>query len=543
MAEIFVSDLTFCYEGSFDNIFEKVSFSIDTNWKLGFLGRNGKGKTTFLRLLQGKYEYQGVIHTNILFDYFPYSITKEQMELGIADFLEEIRPDYELWRVICELEKLKLSAELLYRPFCTLSHGERTKVMLAVLFSGEHYFLLIDEPTNHLEQESREIVKEYLKQKQGFILVSHDREILDDCIDHILVLNRHSIEVRNGNFSSWWENKERMDLFCQKENEKHQKEIRQLKKAADRARHWADQNEGTKIGYDPIKEHDRCLGTRAYIGAKTKKMQKHVKQMKERIDREIEQKEGLLQDIEKPIDLKMIPIKHYKEVLILAREYGLAYGEDCHKVLKDFHLELCQGERVFLKGKNGCGKSSFIKAVLAKINHNKANQEQSENTVIYEETISEPLGNNNNYYNINTRGTIIKEYGTLETAKGLIVSYINQDTAFLCGSLAAFCKKRNLEERLFLALLRQLDLGREQFAKNMEEYSEGQKKKVLLAASLATKAHLYIWDEPLNYIDIFSRMQIEQLILRYRPTMLLVEHDKKFQEKIATRIIPINSLQ
>ncbi len=71
----------------------------------------------------------------------------------------------------------------------------------------------------------------------------------------------------------------------------------------------------------------------------------------------------------------------------------------------------------------------------------------------------------------------------------------------------------------------------------MEEFSEGQKKKVLIAASLLRQAHLYIWDEPLNYIDVFSRIQIEDLLLRYQPTMLFVEHDVRFQEKIATRVV------
>lgn len=68
-------------------------------------------------------------------------------------------------------------------------------------------------------------------------------------------------------------------------------------------------------------------------------------------------------------------------------------------------------------------------------------------------------------------------------------------------------------------------------------FSEGQKKKVLLAASLLTPAHLYIWDEPLNYIDVFSRMQIEKLILSYMPTMLVVEHDVRFRENIATKVV------
>ena len=126
--------------------------------------------------------------------------------------------------------------------------------------------------------------------------------------------------------------------------------------------------------------------------------------------------------------------------------------------------------------------------------------------------------------------------GILQVGSGLVISYINQDTSHLRGSLKAYAKAQDLDESLFLSILRQLDLERVQFHKNLEDYSEGQKKKVLIAGSLLKPAHLYIWDEPLNYIDVFSRMQIEKLILQYRPTMLVVDHDIRFREKIATKI-------
>lgn len=178
------------------------------------------------------FNYEGSISTSTVFDYFPYEIKPEYLTQCAGDFLEELKPSCELWKVLCELDQLQVDAEVLYRPFETLSHGERTKVMLAVLFSGENDFLLIDEPTNHLDKDSREIIKDYLKQKKGFILVSHDRDLLDACIDHVLVLNRCSIEVQSGNFSSWWENKNRKDNFSRMENEKHKKEIDKLKKAS-----------------------------------------------------------------------------------------------------------------------------------------------------------------------------------------------------------------------------------------------------------------------------------------------------------------------
>lgn len=508
MSQISVNKLTFYYDGSFDNIFENVSFSIDTDWKLGFIGRNGKGKTTFLNLLLGKYPYKGSIDTSAAFDYFPYQISKRQMQQPAADFIESLKAGCETWRVICELDELGESAEILYRPCQTLSPGERTKLLLAVLFSGDNDFLLIDEPTNHLDQQAREAVKRYLASKKGFILVSHDRDLLDACIDHCLVLNRKSIEVQSGNFSSWWENKRRKDQFAASENEKHRKEIHKLRLAAERTSQWADKNERTKIGFDPLKEHDRFLDTRSFIGAKTKKMQRRVKQAETRIQREIEEKEGLLQDLETPADLKLAQLSHHKKLLVTIKDYSLRYADADQPVFKDLTAAIARGDRIALSGNNGCGKSTLIKMILQK-----AHPETSETAVL--------------------------EEGVCETAPGLLISYAGQDTSCLKGDITSFCRAHNLNQSLFCAVLRQLDFERVQFSKNMEDYSEGQKKKAALAASLVTPAHLFLWDEPLNYIDIFSRMQIEKLLLEYQPTMLFVEHDARFREKIATKIIEL----
>lgn len=132
MSIIKVSDLTFCYEGSYDNIFENVSFQLDTNWRLGLTGRNGRGKTTLLRLLQGQYPYQGTIYASVGFDYFPFDVpdaAQSPMEL-----LARICPDVPPWRFLRELAPLEMSEDALYRPFSTLSGGEQSKLLLAMLF-------------------------------------------------------------------------------------------------------------------------------------------------------------------------------------------------------------------------------------------------------------------------------------------------------------------------------------------------------------------------------------------------------------------------
>lgn len=205
MSLIHVANLTFNYDGSYDNLFENVSFQLDTDWKLGFTGRNGRGKTTFLNLLLGKYEYSGTIAAKVSFEYFPFEVTNS--ENNTIDVIENIYPDCQQWQVMRELSLLQVSEDVLYRPFATLSSGEQTKVLLAALFLKENRFLLIDEPTNHLDMKARKVVSDYLRSKRGFILVSHDRAFLDNCIDHILSINKTNIEIQKGNFSSWWKTK------------------------------------------------------------------------------------------------------------------------------------------------------------------------------------------------------------------------------------------------------------------------------------------------------------------------------------------------
>lgn len=244
------------------------------------------------------------------------------------------------------------------------------------------------------------------------------------------------------------------------------------------------------------------------MGAKTKKMQSRVKQMERRIHREIREKEGLLADLERPADLKIMPLRHHKETLVHIREYAARYEDAEEPLFEGLTFHVGRGQRIALHGSNGCGKSTLLKMILWKAG-----------------VIREPLP--------------IRESGVCETASGLVISCVSQDTSMLQGSISQFCKERELEESLFCAILRQLDMDRIQFLKGMEEYSEGQKKKVLIAASLLTPAHLYVWDEPLNYVDVFSRMQIEKLIMEYEPTMLFVEHDVRFREKIATGTVEL----
>ena len=224
MSLISVNNLTFGYEGSINNVFENVSFNIDTDWKLGLIGRNGKGKTTFLKLLLGMYEYRGTILKSVDLDYF--RIKKKNKKRMAIEIVNEIAPNVEDWEIIKEINLLNTSSEILYRNFDLLSGGEQIKILLISLFLKGNNFLLIDEPTNHLDSETRENLVEYLNKKKSFILVSHDRNFLDKVVDHIISINNTNISVQKGNFSSWKENKDAQDNFEQIQNEKLKKDIK-----------------------------------------------------------------------------------------------------------------------------------------------------------------------------------------------------------------------------------------------------------------------------------------------------------------------------
>ena len=185
MSQISVNNLTFYYEGSYDNIFEDVSFQIDTDWKLGFIARNGRGKTTFLKLLTGQYEYRGSIASSVVFDYFPFEV--RDRERNTIDVIEEIYPDYEFWKLCREFNYLAMDAEILYRPFSTLSNGEQTRVLLALLFTRENHFLLIDEPTNHLDMEAITSLNNGMIKFPGvMIFSSRDHQIVQTTANRIM---------------------------------------------------------------------------------------------------------------------------------------------------------------------------------------------------------------------------------------------------------------------------------------------------------------------------------------------------------------------
>jgi len=493
MSQISIKNLCFSHEGAYDSVFSDVSLQLDTSWRLGLVGRNGRGKTTLLRLLCGDVlPDSGTVFMPAKCDYFPPKIEDES--LMAIEALQSVDPNLEDWKLLRELDRLDVSPGALYQSLETLSGGEKTKILLAAIFLREGRFQLIDEPTNHLDERSRKLVCEYLSRKRGFILVSHDRDFLDGCIDHIAAINRSDIEVRAGGFSAWYQDKIARDNWEATENERLKKELAHLAAASRRTAEWADKVEASKNG----KKNSGLRPDRGFIGHKSAKMMSRAKSAQERMNTAASEKSKLLRNTEKCEELKLRPLTHAKARLMSVRDFAPDYGNGA--VCAPLSFEIEQGRAVALCGKNGCGKTSAL-AIAA--------------------------------------GESRAHTGSLEAASGLVVSFVPQQPDGLFGTVDEFAQKSAADITMLKTVLNKLDFSRVQLEKDISSFSAGQKKKLLIARSLCTSAHLYIWDEPLNYIDLLSRIQLERLICEYRPTLLVAEHDTAFLSAISAQRIEL----
>ena len=480
MPIISINNLTFGYDGSEKVLFDNVTLTLDTSWKLALAGRNGRGKTTFFKLLRGELPYSGTI-TGI-----PDTILFPMTEL----------PDNEDWKVRKELSLMGADPDIMWRPMETLSGGERTKLMLANLFASDGIYPLIDEPTNHLDLQGREAVAEYLSSKDGFMLISHDRAFLDRCTDHTLVISKTGFELTGASYSVWWENNERRMENERARNEQLKKEIDSIDAAIKKNSKWSSKAEGyknrSKAPDKVAEDHFR----RAYEAEKARKLMAAAKNLEHRNERKLNEKQSLLKDLERSEKLKLTGTEHPNKTPVILKNITLKrYGEP---VVEDFSLTIERGTKISVQGPNGCGKSTLIKYLAG-------------------------LGAEEG----------ITAEGDIYIAPGLNISYVGQDTSTLSGTLYDIADERGVDKTIFSTILIKMGCTKEMLYRDVSDLSLGQKKFVMIALSLCEHADLYLWDEPLNYIDIYLRQEIERLVKCNNVTMLFVEHDRTFEQAVS----------
>lgn len=522
MSKIIINNITFYYTSPYKLIFENLNMNIDSNWKTGIVGRNGRGKTTLLKLIQNillpqKGDIKNPFNTFIfpfetdynnktVFDFIknnvaPFDKWEKQMltytnnpnKENLTKF-SEIQEKfiqnggYEIESMIFkEINEMSFPQEILTREINTLSAGELTRIMIIILFLKNNNFPLIDEPTNHLDIIGRETLANYLKQKKGYILVSHDRYFLDLCIDHIISINKSDVRINKCNYSEWEYN---MKLELETEKKKKAKilsEIKSLKKAAQNSRKWSNKKESEKAPHSD----------KGAIGAQAAKLMKSAINFEKRIEKNISSKENLMKNEEKNYDIKILNDSKIPSNILEIIDLKIKY--DNNTILENFNMHLSKGDRIALLGKNGSGKTSIIKAILNEIDYF--------GEIILPEFIKISISRQIPFWN-----------------KGLLKNHIT---------------KTNINELKFREVLGNFNVRGDIWNKPLENFSEGERKKIELCRSILEPVMLLIWDEPMNYIDIPTREKIEQSIIKHEPTILFIEHDKYFIENIATKVIEL----
>lgn len=493
MGTIQIQNLNFKYSNMSENLFDNVNLHIDESWKLGLIGRNGRGKTTLLNIIQKKLAYDGQIITNLNFTYFPVQVENESISAQSVGLQISNLAEYDLWKIQTEMDKLGLNDEILELPYNKLSPGQQTKLQLAAMFVNDADFQLIDEPTNHLDITGREVVEQYLKGKKGFIVISHDRYFLNQVIDHVISINRSDITVYHGNFDTWEQEKITKDKSEMAQKEQLKSEIKKLKTSAARKENWSHQKESDKYK-KPGMEHENL--DKGFIGSRAARVMKRAKQIENRADDAIVDKQSLLKNIEisAPLTMNYLDDLHNQEVLNV-NEVQLSF--DTVVLNKPIKFRLLKNDVVALLGENGAGKSTFIKKIMQ---------------------ISDA-----------------EMIGSFKLQNNLKIAYLTRDANELNGTIKELCIRHEIEEEEVFSSLRKLGFERELFNSKTESMSQGQKKKVALALNLVQPADLYIWDEPLSYLDVITKDQIIEVVKKYHPTMLVIDHDRDFIERIADK--------
>lgn len=527
MSQIKILNLCYQYSDFYHPIFKKVNLILDTEWKAGLIGRNGRGKTTLLNLLMGNLEPDsGCIELPCEIDYFPYEnaegyakvidIIKENigglrtMEIIMDEIISSNNQSrFDEYNTILdnyiqmggfemeakiqkEFELMKLDKVLLQRDFSTLSGGEKTSIQLIALFLKANHFILLDEPTNHLDADRKEMIIRYLNKQKGFILVSHDRYFLDEVVDHIISINKTDITIEHGNYSSWKQNKDLKEQFEGQTKVKLENEIKQLERRIKQNKVWA------AIGQKQ-KYHFLCKARANGV----KKLQRQSKNSRNIIKKNIDTKKQLLLNFEEKKQLIIKGGEFNEDWMIKVDKLNFTYPGSNRRILNNLSFNINFGDRLWIRGKNGSGKSTLLKILSSDL-----------------------------------------ESDSVEYAETLKIVKVEQEpiwTNEMVKELFYQLKEVNNESfEYFQSICQCFDVPDDYLIRPIETYSIGERKKIDIAMALSQNINLIILDEPLNYMDVYFREQLEAALLECKTTLVFVEHDERFGDNLATKTLNLS---
>lgn len=497
-----------------NTLFSNLSFDVQDKEKVGFVGVNGAGKTSLFKVITGEYTPDSgncFISKNATLGYMQQHTCSDnktiwnelvsvfndliQIELELDEINEKLKNDHSkelLERQSYLTDEFNLNGGLTYKsmtrsallglgfgeedfdkPTSKLSGGQKSKLILAKLLLSKADFLLLDEPTNHLDISAIAWLEDFLKNFNGAcLIISHDRYFLDRVTDKTIELENKKIRSYKGNYSEFLVKKAAEQKAVEEKYENDMKEIERLEGIVAQQRQW-NREKNIKTAESKEKVIERI---KAQLVVPDKKLEK----------------------IRFDFTPKCVSGEDVLEVDGLKKSFGN------HIVFENASFNVKRGERVFLLGDNGCGKTTLLKILM---------------------------------------GDLSRDDGTFKFGASLMTGYFDQVQAKLDLSKSVLDEVWTAypfmtETKVRNALAAFLFKGEEVYRK-LEVCSGGERARVALLKLMLGGYNFLLLDEPTNHLDAFSREELENTLLNYSGTMLIVSHDRYFINKLATRIVEL----
>jgi ATPase subunit of ABC transporter with duplicated ATPase domains len=479
------------------DVFDNISFSINTGAKAALVGANGVGKSTLARCLAGVESVTSgritPLHDQVLVAYLPQ--TPDLPANKTARGILEARA-HELGAAVRSgveetLRHFRLDGEIAALPVDALSGGQKTRLALARMWLAQPDLIILDEPTNNLDYAGSEQLIDIINGYRNAVLViSHDRYFLDQIVTAVLELQPHQLKEYHGNYSEYRRQKQAAFEQRYKQYQSEQKEIRRIEMAIEKQMRW-------------FRQAHKQAGQNDFYRSRAKKNAARAKAAIARLERA--KADGIsAPKAERSISLQLSQESSSGIRIFSAENLGKAFA---YPLFKGGNFHIMRGDKVGLVGANGSGKTTLIRMLLG---------------------LEAP-----------TEGAL---WATPALKAGYLEQELNnlrQDAPLLESVLSLFGQPTGELRQRVCHLLVSFLFPADTWEKPLRVLSEGEKRRVALIRLLLGEYNVLLLDEPTNHLDVLAREKLEEALMAYQGTLILTSHDRYLVQNVCNKIIAI----